>query len=161
MEHFANNRVVLTGGPGTGKTTVLAELRRRGISCVDEVTRKVIQERIAAGLPPRPDPASFALEIFQRDVAAYDSVARIVDPVFFDRGLVDSLVMMFECGAVEESEVQDWLARKPFAKTVFLFPPWEEIYRAMVGQLGAGACLEPATLYINVIETRGESRNNH
>jgi dihydroxy-acid dehydratase len=39
--------------------------------------------------------------------------------------------------------------------------PWEEIYRSMVGQLGSGACLEPATLYLNVIETRGESRNNH
>jgi dihydroxy-acid dehydratase len=39
--------------------------------------------------------------------------------------------------------------------------PWEEIYRSMVGQLGNGACLEPATLFLNVIETRGESRNNH
>jgi dihydroxy-acid dehydratase len=39
--------------------------------------------------------------------------------------------------------------------------PWEEIYRSMVGQQGTGACLEPATLYINIIETRGESRNNH
>ncbi len=39
--------------------------------------------------------------------------------------------------------------------------PWEEIYRGMVGQLGTGACLEPATLYLNVIEARGESRNNH
>jgi dihydroxy-acid dehydratase len=39
--------------------------------------------------------------------------------------------------------------------------PWEEIYRSMVGQLATGACLEAATLYLNVIETRGESRNNH
>eukprot|EP01037_Dinobryon_pediforme_P005789 gene5789-5852_t len=39
--------------------------------------------------------------------------------------------------------------------------PWEEIYRSMVGQQGTGACLEPATLYLNVLETRGESRNNH
>jgi dihydroxy-acid dehydratase len=39
--------------------------------------------------------------------------------------------------------------------------PWEEIYRSMVGQLGTGACLEPATLYLNIIESRGESRNNH
>jgi xylonate dehydratase len=31
----------------------------------------------------------------------------------------------------------------------------------MVGQLGHGACLEPATLYLNITETRGESRNNH
>ena len=39
--------------------------------------------------------------------------------------------------------------------------PWEEIYRGMVGQLGTGGCLEPATLFFNIIETRGESRNNH
>src|SRR6202012_400444 len=39
--------------------------------------------------------------------------------------------------------------------------PWEEIYRSMVGQMGTGACLEPATLFLNVIETRGEARNNH
>jgi dihydroxy-acid dehydratase len=39
--------------------------------------------------------------------------------------------------------------------------PWEGIYRSQVGQLGTGACLEPATAYINIIETRGESRNNH
>jgi dihydroxy-acid dehydratase len=39
--------------------------------------------------------------------------------------------------------------------------PWEEIYRSMVGQQGTGACLETATLYLNIIETRGESRNNH
>ncbi len=39
--------------------------------------------------------------------------------------------------------------------------PWEEIYRGTVGQLGTGACLEPATLYLNILETRGESRHNH
>ncbi|WP_158940592.1 IlvD/Edd family dehydratase [Burkholderia sp. S171] len=39
--------------------------------------------------------------------------------------------------------------------------PWEEIYRSMVGQHGSGACLEPATLYLNIIETKGESRHNH
>ena len=39
--------------------------------------------------------------------------------------------------------------------------PWEEIYRSMVGQMGTGACLEPATLYLDIIESRGESRNNH
>ncbi|MBC7637645.1 MAG: dihydroxy-acid dehydratase family protein [Acetobacteraceae bacterium] len=39
--------------------------------------------------------------------------------------------------------------------------PWEQIYRSMVGQHGSGACLEDATLYLNVLETRGESRDNH
>ena len=39
--------------------------------------------------------------------------------------------------------------------------PWEEIYRNSVGSLGSGGCLEPATLYLNILETRGESRHNH
>ena len=39
--------------------------------------------------------------------------------------------------------------------------PWEEISRSMVGQHNTGACLEPATLYLNIVETRGESRHNH
>ncbi len=39
--------------------------------------------------------------------------------------------------------------------------PWEQIYRSMVGQLGDGGCLEDATLFLDVLETRGESRDNH
>ena len=45
--------------------------------------------------------------------------------------------------------------------TLHNMTPWEEISRSMVGQHGTGACLEPATLYLNIIETRGESRNSH
>jgi dihydroxy-acid dehydratase len=39
--------------------------------------------------------------------------------------------------------------------------PWEEMYRSMVGQQGNGACLERATRFLNIIELRGESRDNH
>ena len=39
--------------------------------------------------------------------------------------------------------------------------PWEQIFRSMVGQMGDGGCLEPATLFLDILETRGESRNNH
>ena len=52
--------------------------------------------------------------------------------------------------------------RAAWVKPVLLnMTPWEEIFRSMVGQMGTGACLEPATLYLNILETRGESRNNH
>jgi dihydroxy-acid dehydratase len=39
--------------------------------------------------------------------------------------------------------------------------PWQEIYRSMVGHLSTGACLEPATLYVKIVETRGLPRRNH
>ena len=52
--------------------------------------------------------------------------------------------------------------RKAWVKpTLVSQTPWEEIYRNSVGQLGQGACLEPATLYLDIINTRGEARNNH
>ncbi|WOD13955.1 IlvD/Edd family dehydratase [Paraburkholderia kirstenboschensis] len=39
--------------------------------------------------------------------------------------------------------------------------PWQELYRQTVGQLSTGGCLEPATLYLKVIETRGDPRHSH
>jgi len=39
--------------------------------------------------------------------------------------------------------------------------PWQELYRKLVGQLSTGGCLEPATLYLRVIETKGEARHSH
>ncbi|MEQ1755188.1 MAG: IlvD/Edd family dehydratase [Micropepsaceae bacterium] len=39
--------------------------------------------------------------------------------------------------------------------------PWEEVARANTGQLSTGACFEPATLYVDIIRTRGEARDSH
>jgi dihydroxy-acid dehydratase len=39
--------------------------------------------------------------------------------------------------------------------------PWQEIYRASVGQLSTGACLEPAVLYRRIVDTYGTPRRNH
>jgi dihydroxy-acid dehydratase len=39
--------------------------------------------------------------------------------------------------------------------------PWQEIYRSSVGQLSTGACLEPATLYLRIVETKGTPRDSH
>ena len=47
------------------------------------------------------------------------------------------------------------------APTIQSKTPWEEIFRSMVGQMSTGACLEPATLYLNIVEERGESRHSH
>lgn len=49
-----------------------------------------------------------------------------------------------------------WQADFPGSQT-----PWEDIYRSMVGPLETGGCLEPATMFVNVIEERGESRDSH
>ena len=49
-----------------------------------------------------------------------------------------------------------WTPPKLDSKT-----PWEQIHRNTVGQHGTGACLETATLFLDIVQTRGESRHNH
>ena len=41
--------VVLRGWPGAGKTTVMAELERRGFRCAAEVARQIIHEQVRDG----------------------------------------------------------------------------------------------------------------
>ena len=76
------------------------------------------------------------------------------DPIRIDLNArrVDVLIPDAELAARRAA----WVPPKLENKT-----PWEEIFRSMVGQMGTGSCLEPATRYLNIIETRGESRNNH
>jgi xylonate dehydratase len=39
--------------------------------------------------------------------------------------------------------------------------PWQQTYREQVGQLSTGACLEPATVYLDVLAERGMPRHSH
>ena len=66
------NRVVLTGGPGVGKTAVIEVLREEGYAVGEDAARSIIIERKAAGLSPRPDAAEFANQILVREIAAYE-----------------------------------------------------------------------------------------
>ena len=58
---------------------------------------------------------------------------------------------------------KEWAARRAAWKPPVLKSqtPWEEIARANTGQLSTGACFEPATLYVDIIATRGEARDSH
>lgn len=57
----------------------------------------------------------------------------------------------------------EWTARRKTWKAPALKSqtPWQEIARANTGQLSTGGCFEPATLYIDIITTRGEARDSH
>jgi dihydroxy-acid dehydratase len=76
------------------------------------------------------------------------------DPIRIDLNTrkVDLLIPEAELAARRAA----WTPPKLVNKT-----PWEEIQRSMIGQLGTGGCLEPATLYLDVLNARGESRHNH
>ena len=118
-------RIVLTGGPGAGKTTALDVLGNQGYATGDDAARSIIRERKRAGLPPRPDALTFAQQIFEKEVETYHSVNS--SPSFFERGIVEAVGSLFGAGALDE-DCASRLLRDYRYQAVFIFPPWEEIY---------------------------------
>ncbi len=123
-----NNRFVVTGGPGGGKTTVLSALADLGYLVIPESARKIIKQRLAAGLTPRPNPVSFGQEILHLDIEKYREAAIHNHTVFFDRGVLDALYMLDAEGALTQYEIEQYVQQFPYHDVVFLLPPWEDIY---------------------------------
>ena len=121
-------RVLITGGPGVGKTTLLAELGVRGYATVAESARAIIAERRARGQSPRPEPTAFAQEILRRDTEKYHAHPGGSGWVFFDRGLVEALGMVHEVAPLSAAALDAALRAHPFHKHVFVLPPWQDIY---------------------------------
>ena len=122
--------VVLSGCSGGGKSTLLAELRRRGHATVDEPGRRIVKAESADGGTALPwvDPAAFARRAI--DVALADREEARDRPgwVFFDRSLVDAASALEQVAAEPALERFGLLYR--YHPTVFLTPPWPEIFHA-------------------------------
>lgn len=120
--------VLLSGCSGGGKSTLLAELRRRGLACVEEPGRRIVQEQLASGGTALPwlDAAAFARRAVTMALADRQAAGREAGWVFFDRGLVDA------ASALEHLTGEPALAglgrQHRYNHQVFLAPPWAEIY---------------------------------
>jgi len=123
-----SQRVVFAGGPGSGKSTLLRALQLRGYTVVADSARDIIQSRRSRSLSPRPPPLEFAQAILEQDIRRYEEQASRTGLVFFERGVVDAIGMLHEAGALQDHELQAFLARYPYHREAFLFPPWEAIY---------------------------------
>jgi predicted ATPase len=124
--------VVISGGPGAGKTALIEELRRRGYRCSNEIARQLIQEQMSAGDDALPwaDRERYARLMLERSIAAWQEHSQANDVVFFDRGIPDTLCYARLAGL--SSELEDDAVAKcrnhRYWRQVFLTPPWREIY---------------------------------
>ena len=119
---------VITGGPGSGKTTLIAALD--GTHRMPESGRAVIQDELAAGgsaLPWR-DPLAFAEKMLERDLASWQAAHGLDGPVIFDRGIPDIVGYLRLSGIVAPTHLMQAAAERRYNKRVFIAPPWREIF---------------------------------
>jgi predicted ATPase len=120
--------VIISGCSGGGKSTLLAELARRGFATIEEPGRRVVREELASGGDALPwiDAIGFAHRITALAKEDYGAARALPRPVFFDRGLVDAAVAIEHL--MGEPILADLAAHYRYASPVFLAPPWPELF---------------------------------
>lgn len=122
---------VLTGGPGSGKTTLIEALALAGHARSDEAGRGVIQDQLAIDGTALPwsDPAAFAEQMLGWEMRSYRLARAEPDMVFFDRGLPDIAGYLRLLGLAVPAHIQRAAERFRYNPCVFIAPPWPEIFR--------------------------------
>ncbi|MCH2232551.1 MAG: ATP-binding protein, partial [Crocinitomicaceae bacterium] len=127
VEAHSHLKYIITGIPGSGKTTLIDALQKHGHPVMHEVSRSVIQNEQYEqrdGVPWQNIERFTALVFKETQRRLQENKAAI----FCDRGLIDNMAYLEAAG----KHVPNYLKLFPFEqfyhKCVFFAPPWEAIY---------------------------------
>lgn len=123
-------KIVITGGPGTGKTSIINELLRRNYSCLQEVSRQVTLEARKKGIEQLflTQPLLFSELLLKGRKAQFDEAATTTNNfVFLDRGIPDILAYMDNSGD-EYPQFFNEACKNNIYDHVFILAPWQKIY---------------------------------
>ncbi|MDO6596968.1 ATP-binding protein [Oceanihabitans sp. 2_MG-2023] len=123
-------KIVITGGPGTGKTSIINELTKRGYHCMEEISRQITLKAREDGIEQLflTEPLLFSeLLLKGRKQQFVDADALTNDFVFLDRGIPDVLAYMDFIGDDYPKEFED-ACKENLYDHVFILAPWQEIF---------------------------------
>ena len=122
--------IVIIGGPGTGKTTIIDGLVAKGHCCYPEISREVTLEAKKQGIEQLflEKPLLFSELLLEGRKKQFQNATK--EPheiVFIDRGIPDVLAYMHYIGDSYPATF-DAACREHTYSKIFILPPWEEIY---------------------------------
>jgi predicted ATPase len=124
--------IVITGGPGTGKTTLIEGLIKTGHYCLPEISREVIHEARKQGIEQLflEKPLLFSELLLEgRKKQFQEALREENNKIFLDRGIPDILAYMHYIGDSYPAFFDEACKNHTYSK-VFILPPWKAIYRS-------------------------------
>ncbi|MGV6844545.1 MAG: AAA family ATPase [Lutibacter sp.] len=123
-------KVVITGGPGTGKSTVINELSKQHYNCMFEISREVTLNARKNGIEQLflTQPLLFSELLLEGRINQFIEAEKKNKPlVFFDRGIPDVHAYMNYIG-IDYPDTYLTKSKIYQYDKIFLMNPWEEIY---------------------------------
>lgn len=137
MPNLKPKRIVITGGPATGKTAIIDYLISKGYPCFEEVIRQLTLAAQNAGdiieshsnpIALVSDSKKFNTTLINLRVDDYLAAKNIDHPLcFYDRGVPDVVAYMSYFKQTIGPEFIAICKKHPY-DYMFLLPPWPAIY---------------------------------
>lgn len=124
------NRIVITGGPGFGKSTIIQELCNQGFNVFPEISREIIESQKETGgnVLPWEDHHSFNEAVFKGRLEQFHAATGHHQLYFYDRGIPDSLAYLLADEKSVPTHFMEEAKLCSYYHRVFITPPWNEIY---------------------------------
>ncbi|MGB0788452.1 MAG: AAA family ATPase [Marinirhabdus sp.] len=123
-------RIVLSGGPGSGKTTLINHIETKGHVCFHEISRAVTAAAQKEGTAQLflARPLLFSEKLLEGRYSQFTEAGNFNAPcVFYDRGLPDVTSYMDYLGTRYPARFSQYCMQHRYDH-VFLLPPWGAIY---------------------------------
>ncbi|WP_281637506.1 ATP-binding protein [Flavobacterium marginilacus] len=124
--------IVIIGGPGTGKSSIIKGLVAKGYCCYPEISREVTLEAQKRGIEQLflEDPLLFSQMLLDGRIKQFnDARNESHQLVFIDRGIPDVVAYLDYIGDNYPPHFVDACHANIYTK-IFILPPWEEIYES-------------------------------
>ncbi|WP_452223526.1 AAA family ATPase [Lacinutrix chionoecetis] len=123
-------RIVITGGPGSGKTSIINELIKRGFTCSEEVSREIILKARENGIEQLflTNPIQFSELLLKGRIKQYNEALESNNEfVFLDRGIPDIPAYMDFKGDVYPDFFNKACIEHKYDR-IFILAPWQDIF---------------------------------